>query len=246
MKVLVLGASGATGRLLVDALLRAGVQVKGMVRPGSTYPLKSDDREGFSRIESSIAQMSARELAPMIANCDVVLSCLGHNLSFRGIFGHPRRLVTDAIRTVCQAIEINRTGRAVKVILMNTTGNANRDIPEKPPWSQRVAVGLIRTLLPPHADNEAATDCLRTQIGQAHARIEWAAVRPDGLIDEAVVSPYALLPSPTRNVIFDAGKTSRINVADFMARLVTEDALWQRWKGQMPVIYNAEYSEPVD
>jgi hypothetical protein len=27
-------------------------------------------------------------------------------------------------------------------------------------------------------------------------------------------------------------------VGHFMADLITEDALWQQWKGQMPVIYN--------
>jgi hypothetical protein len=26
-------------------------------------------------------------------------------------------------------------------------------------------------------------------------------------------------------------------VAHFMARLISDDALWSKWKGQMPVIY---------
>jgi len=32
--------------------------------------------------------------------------------------------------------------------------------------------------------------------------------------------------------------TSRINVANFMAELITDDTLWSTWKGQMPVSYN--------
>lgn len=39
-----------------------------------------------------------------------------------------------------------------------------------------------------------------------------------------------------------AGETSRINVAHFMADLITDDGLWSRWKGQMPVIYNQRSS----
>jgi hypothetical protein len=35
--------------------------------------------------------------------CDAVLSCLGHNLSVRGMFGKPRALVTQAARRVCRS-----------------------------------------------------------------------------------------------------------------------------------------------
>ena len=71
--------------------------------------------------------------------------------------------------------------------------------------------------------------------------IEWAAVRPDSLINEELVTEYDIYPSPIRSAIFDAGKTSRINVAHFMSRLIINDGIWQKWKGQMPVIYNASH-----
>jgi hypothetical protein len=121
---------------------------------------------------------------------------------------------------------------------MNTTGNSNGDIPEKPPYSQRLVISLLRVMLPPHVDNENAADFLRVKVGQNNNNIEWVAVRPDGLIDETQVSPYDINVSPIRNVIFDAGTTSRINVADFMSELAVNTALWNEWKGQMPVIYN--------
>lgn len=63
-------------------------------------------------------------------------------------------------------------------------------------------------------------------------------MRPDSLIDESQVTDYEVYPSPTRSSIFNAGKTSRINVGNFMADLMTDDVLWNKWKGQMPVIYN--------
>ena len=76
------------------------------------------------------------------------------------------------------------------------------------------------------------------EIGQTDEAIEWTAVRPDGLNDEAEVTEYQIHSSPTRSAIFDAGVTSRINVGHFMADLITDQPTWEQWKGQMPVIYN--------
>jgi hypothetical protein len=121
---------------------------------------------------------------------------------------------------------------------MNTTGNRNQDLVEPISFAQHCVIGLLRLLLPPHVDNEQAADFLRSHIGQNHPSIEWAAVRPDGLIDLDDVSDYELHPSPTRSAIFDAGQTSRINVGCFMAELVVDDSVWEQWKGRMPVIYN--------
>jgi hypothetical protein len=68
--------------------------------------------------------------------------------------------------------------------------------------------------------------------------IEWAVVRPDNLIDDSEVTEYEVHASPIRSAIFDPGTTSRINVGNFMANLISERDTWNKWKGQMPVIYN--------
>jgi L-rhamnose mutarotase len=99
-------------------------------------------------------------------------------------------------------------------------------------------IALLRLLLPPHPDNEKAADFLRVNIGQRNPYIEWCAVRPDTLINEENVTGYSLHISPTRSALFNPGKTSRINVGHFMARLILDDDIWNKWKGQMPVIYN--------
>lgn len=70
-------------------------------------------------------------------------------------------------------------------------------------------------------------------------------VRPDTLTNENGVTEYEGHPSPTRSAIFDPGKTSRVNVAHFMAGLIAADDAWRRWKGQMPVIYNKTASQPA-
>ena len=75
-------------------------------------------------------------------------------------------------------------------------------------------------------------------VGQQDPAIEWVVVRPDSLINSEKITDYELFPSPTRSALFNPGKTSRINTGHFMARLITEKDLWDKWKGQMPVIYN--------
>mgnify|MGYP003651675320 FL=1 len=237
-KVLVAGATGATGRLVVSELLQRNVGVVSIVRASSSLIPTVGNHAGYCEVVADITELTEQQLASHLDGCDVVVSCLGHNMTFKGMFGEPRRLVTDTIKKVTKAIELNKPDRNLKIILMNTTGNSNRDIPEKPPLSQRVVVSILRLLLPPHVDNEQAADFLRTSIGQNHQLIEWVAVRPDSLTNEARVSPYKTHPSPTRNAIFDSAPTSRENVANFMANLATDPDLWAAWKGKMPVIYN--------
>ncbi|WP_432472999.1 NAD(P)-dependent oxidoreductase [Amphritea sp. HPY] len=238
MTILVVGASGATGRLLVQQLLNRGREIRVIVRSPDALPEEIRSNANLSVIEASVLNLSDAEMARHVEGCTAVASCLGHTLSFKGIYGQPRRLVTDATHRLCNAIRVNAPEQPVKFVLMNTTGNRNHDCHEPISFAQQCVLGLLRLLLPPHVDNEQAADYLRTQIGQDDNQIGWSAVRPDGLIDTGEVSEYELYPSPIRSAIFDAGKTSRINVGHFMAELICNDEVWRKWQGQMPVVYN--------
>lgn len=70
------------------------------------------------------------------------------------------------------------------------------DLNEPVSTRQKIVVSIMRTLFPPQADNEKAADFLRTEIGQDDPTIEWAAVRPDSLVDETSVTEYTIYPSP--------------------------------------------------
>lgn len=240
MTVLILGASGATGRLLVEQLLARGHDVKAVLRSRDSLPDVITSHPRVTVIEASILDLDDTEIAGHVQGCDAVASCLGHNMTFKGLFGHPRRLVTDATRRLCDAISSQSPAHPVKFVLMNSSGNRNRDLDEPISFAQKCVMALLRVVLPPHVDNEMAADHLRVNIGQHHKSVEWAAVRPDGLVDHPGVTDYSVHPSPTRSAIFDAGTTSRINVAHFMAQLIDDDGAWQTWKGRMPVIYNDE------
>jgi len=237
MTTLVVGASGATGVKLVEELLNRGQNVKVIVRSPEKLPDTIKNHERLSVISASVLELSDEEMEQYVAGCKAVASCLGHNLTFKGLFGKPRRLVTEATQRLCAAIKANKSEASTKYVLMNTVANRNRDLNEPISFVQRCVIALLRLLLPPHPDNEGAAEYLRTVIGQKDNEIEWTALRPSGLIDEESASEIEVYPSPTRSILKD-GQVSRINVGHFMADLITKNEIWNKWKGQMPVIYN--------
>lgn len=233
-KVLVLGATGATGSLLVEQFLSCSFEVIVIVRSIKRLPEKLRDQ--IEVLEADISEVSEKDLGDILADCDGVVSCLGHNLSFKGVFGQPRSLVANAVDKVCQVAE--SMARPLKIVLMSSSGVQNDLIDESVPLSQKAVIAILRYVIPPHKDNEQAAAVLVSATIPKTSNIEWVIVRPDTLIDETKISAYELKVSPTRNVIFNAGQTSRINVANFIACLLSESELWQSWKGKMPVIYN--------
>lgn len=240
MTILVVGASGATGRLLVEELVNRGQRVKAIVRAPEKLADDLSKNPLLSTVHASLLELSDGELAEHVAGCSAVASCLGHTLSLRGIYGSPRRLVTEATQRLCKAVRATRPPQPVRFVLMNTAGNRDRNEPVS--LGERCATGLIRLLLPPHSDNEGAARYLHTYVGPDDSALEWVVVRPDTLVNEGSVTEYEVHPSPTRSAIFNAGKTSRSNVAHFMADLILGDTTWSRWRGRMPVIYSKGFA----
>tara|TARA_B100000683_G_scaffold276541_1_gene330889 strand:- start:669 stop:1373 length:705 start_codon:yes stop_codon:yes gene_type:complete len=234
MKFLVIGATGATGKLLVSQLLEKGHEVRAIARSKDKLPENLRTHQNCEVIEGALLDFGDEKLSELIQGCQGVGSCLGHNMTFKGIYGKPRLLVTEAVKRLCSTAK-----SPIRFVLMNTTGNRNRDLNEPISPAQKIVIGLIRLLVPPHLDNEKASDVLRLTYPNG-SNVEWVVVRPDGLIDKDKVSEYELHQSPTRSAIFDAGKTSRINVAHFMASLLTDQGVFSEWKNQMPVIYNKQ------
>ena len=130
MTTLVAGASGATGRLLVEQLLNRGQNVRAIVRSSDSLPEALKQHDNLSIVQASLLDLSNPEMVQQVEGCDAVASCLGHNMNLSGMYGQPRKLVADATRRLCNAIVANRPGKPVKFVLMNTAGNRNRDLDE--------------------------------------------------------------------------------------------------------------------
>jgi len=238
MNILVLGGSGNTGQCILNKLLSDNHNIKVVIRKNSSSPIYIQKNENLTIIEGNVLDFSDEQINYLILECDVIVSSLGHNLTFKGIFCKPRFLVTQTLRKLTIAIKNKETTNRIKVLLMNSSGVQNRDLNEYMSFSQKCIILLLKMLLPPHLDNEKAADVLRTEITSNNSKIQWVIIRPDSLIDNTVASEYETFPSPTRSAIFNPGKTSRINVAYFMSELISNDKLWQKWRGKMPVLYN--------
>jgi nucleoside-diphosphate-sugar epimerase len=237
MRVLVLGASGATGKLVVVQLLKRQINIRIAVRESAILPAEVLESPLVEIKRGNIAEFNDSEMDSLLEGSDAVVSCLGHTITIGGMFGNPRNLVSDTIRNVCEAAR-KRAHRKVKLILMSTTAYANDAIGEKNSLGEGIVFLILKLLLPPHRDNVKAANYLQKTIEKEDEKIEWVAVRPDSLVNEDNESAYDVYKSPIRSPVFNAGKTSRINVSHFMVDLLTNNNLWREWQFKMPVIYN--------
>jgi uncharacterized protein YbjT (DUF2867 family) len=231
-KVLVVGATGATGKHVVQMLLDKGQKVHVIAR-GKDKMLsllkEKDYGNNLSVTEASVLDLTEEQLQDQTKDCQAVVSCLGHTMDFTGLFGHPRRLVADAARRLTTAMPDGS-----RFILMGSDGVSNPDgtTDKIRSQSERVLLFLLRNLLPPHADNEAAALYLHE-----HRDFDWAVVRPTDLID-GDVSEYNIYAAPTGS-LFGSGEATRANVADFMVDLIMNEEQWELYKHQMPVLHDA-------
>ena len=218
MTILVVGATGKTGRLLVEQLLAKNHLVRVVVRSSHRLPSEVLENPNSTVTEASVLDLTDQEMAEQVKDCDAVVSCLGHVMDFKGMFGEPRKLCTDATRRLCDAIEENGSPTPSKLILMNTVGVQNPDLDEKRTWFERGLLTLLRNTVPPHRDNETAAEHLHRNVGSENKHIEWCSVRPDSLVD-AEPSPYDINESPTTGIV-TGRPTARSNVAHFMTDLI--------------------------
>jgi len=218
----------------VEQLLGKNYEVRVIVRSSHRLSREVLENPNTTVIEASVLDLTDEEMKEHVKDCDAVVSCLGHVGNFKGVFGQPKKLCTDATRRLCAAIEMNSPPTPVKFILMNTALVRNPELDEKRTWIERGLVTLLRHALPPHRDNETAAQHLQQNVRKENRHIEWCSVRP-GLLINAEVSPYEIEESPLKG-----RPATRLNVAQFMTELIEDAKLWNTWKFKMPVIMNSE------
>jgi hypothetical protein len=236
--VLLLGGTGRTGGRVLEQLLSRGVNVRAIVRSAGRLPAGVAGNPALTVVEADLLSLSGDELRRHVAGCDAVISCLGHNISLKGVFGPPRDLVTQAVSRVCGAVESLHPAEPVKLVLMSTVSvHRPGGVDTRRGGLEKAELGVLRALVPPAKDNQDAADFLCDEIGTADPFVEWVAVRPDTLL-EGDVSEYALHEGLVSSLA-KPDSTNMANVAHFMCELVESEALFDEWAGKMPVIVNA-------
>lgn len=207
MRLAVLGASGRTGRPLVEQALTRGHEVRALVRD----PAKLTVQHPNLTLVQGDATDAAR-VADLVAGCDAVLSALGPAK------GSPKDVMTVAARGLVAGMEAHGVTRLLSLI-----GAGVRDPNDRPKPVDRVFGLLLRTV---------ARDVLRD--AAAHARVvqesglHYTLVRGPRLTDGPRTGRYRV-----GYVGPDSGtQVSRADIADFMLRELDEGA----WVRKAPVV----------
>ncbi|CAJ1904029.1 unnamed protein product [Cylindrotheca closterium] len=238
IKVLVVGATGATGKHVVQMMLDAGHEVVAIARSKESMLQKlKDDKASHDKLEireASIMEMKQEELVEVTKDCNFVVSCLGHNMSFKGMYLQDRKLVTEAAKRLTKAMP-----SSCKFILMGSDGVAHHGV--DPPRSnlEGFIIFMLRYLVPPHADNEGVAAYL---LGDTS--FDWVTVRPTNLVNEEEATGKYNVTEKVEVSLFGDQTVSRNNVAHFMVELMTKKETFSKYLHKMPVVVDIPEDKP--
>jgi hypothetical protein len=242
-RVLILGATGRTGGRVLRQLLERDVPVRAIVRSADRLPAGSAGNPLLEVVEADLLALPPEVLAEHLKGCDTVISCLGHTISARGILGPPHDLVRRAVGLVREAVETGQRVQSasgqptvpVRLILMSSVSvNQPGHADSRRGRGERAYMWGMRAAVPPARDNQRAADFLANEVGPADPMLQSVVVRPDTLT-EGDVTEYRVHDELVSS-LFKPDHTRMSNIAHFMCGLTTDDDLWGRWRGRMPVI----------
>lgn len=197
MKLSIFGASGKTGRSLVEQALAAGHEVVAFVRTPSKLPLQ---HEQLTLLQGDATDGVA--VARAVEGSDAVLSALGHTK------GSPKDLQTVATRHIVAAMKAHGVKR-----LVSLTGAGVSDPKDAPKLADRVVKFLLQTISGAVLkDAEAHAEVIRS------SGLEWTIVRGPRLTDGPRTSSYRIGFVGKNSGL----QASRANVADFMLKAATD------------------------
>ncbi len=137
MKVIVFGASGQTGRRVIDECRARGWAVRAFVR----------DRAKLGRSDVEAAAGDARDAAAVraaLAGCDAVFCCLGmHDITV------PATDFSDSVRTIVQAMQaagVKRIAAIASAGALDHPAGGLRNQHGLPDWLRNVAAEHTRNL----------------------------------------------------------------------------------------------------
>jgi putative NADH-flavin reductase len=191
MKLVIFGASGATGKHLVQQALEQGYEVTAFVRDPNKLSLQ---HERLSIAQGNVSNYGAVEKA--IQGKDAVLSTLGANSPFRY-----DAVVTEGLSHIVRAMEQLRLQRLIYLSFIGVKE------------SRRAAGTLIRWVAPTLLRTEVAGHEAREKLIR-QSLVNWTIVRPPTLSNGALVRRYRSGETICSTSFVTA--LSRADVAHFM------------------------------
>jgi NAD(P)-dependent dehydrogenase (short-subunit alcohol dehydrogenase family) len=235
LTVLLVGGTGRTGRRVLEQLLGRGIGVRAIVRSADRLPTAVVSNPKLHVVVADLLSLSDAELRDYVRGCDAVISCLGHVMSLRGLFGPPRDLVEQATMRLCRAIEAEKPETPIKFILMSNVSLHRPGGLDTRRGTFETALVAVLGLTPPVRDNQRAADFLWSDVRPDNPFVQWVGIRPDKLLDGGILE-YAVHEGLVGRL--NSHSTNMANVAHFMCELATDPKVWDDWKGKLPVVVN--------
>ncbi len=207
MKVLVLGATGATGRLIVSKAVANGYEVVALVRSKA----KAADLSGAEFIEGDARDPAA--LARAIAGCDAVVSSLGTAMS-------PFKEVT-LLSTATRALVGVMAAQNVRRLVCITGLGAGDSRGHGGFFFDRLFLPLM--LRKVYEDKNRQEDAIRA------SNLDWTIIRPTILNDKPERGGIKALTDLSG---VHGGTIARADVAEFVVQQLTADT----WLRKAPLI----------
>ncbi|MEU0940694.1 SDR family oxidoreductase [Embleya sp. NPDC005971] len=210
--VIVFGANGRTGHLVVREALRLGHDVTAAVRdPARWQPPTPQDSPGTGK--STVVRADVRDAAAVrsaVEGHDVVVSAIGPPGR------QANRLYSDAARTLVSAMEDAGIPRLIAV----TSGGVHHRDPNFPWWYRNLVTPLVREL---YDDMRLMETIVR------RSAVDWTFVRPARLQDEPPTGTYRVVDASNPK---GGRKVTRTDLARFIARELDE----HRWSHAAPTL----------
>ena len=192
MHIALFGATGGTGRQIVQQALQAGHQVSALVRdPAKLAPAPA----GLTLIQGDVQEFARVE--ETLHGADVVVVSLGNTAN------NPDMIVSTGTRRIVEAMQANGPRR-----LLVITSLGVGDSKDQVPFVFRM---LMRTMLAKAmADKEVQEDLVRA------SGLDWTIIRPGGLTDGPATGSYRVGPK------LMAAQVARADVAAFVLTQLTD------------------------
>jgi putative NADH-flavin reductase len=190
-RILVVGATGGTGREVVLQALAAGHDVTALARTATRLPI---EHPKLRAIDGALPQDAAL-LSNAMAGKDVVISALGRGRSLAS-----QHLIEQSVPAVLTAMRAHGVRRLIFTSAIGV-GDAVRDIPFLPALFART---LLRGL---YADKIKGEGMVR------ESGLDWTIAQPAGLTDGIRTGRYR---AAERLALSGVPKISRADVAHFL------------------------------
>lgn len=199
MKVLVIGAGGKTGRLIVDCALAAGHSVKALVHDTASLAEKPMS-DGVQIVQGDVHDLAT--VGDAVRHCDAVIDALGGKAPFL-----KTDLESSAARVVLQAMQAQKVRRLVVISVLGAGDSG----PQSPFWYEHLFLPtFLHGALPDKNAMEAEVKA---------SGVEWVLVRPPILTDDAATGIVRVIVEHET-----AHKITRADLAKFLVDQLTDDA----------------------